>query len=207
MLDLQASVGNAAVARAITVQRDKPPAWIEDAQKELKSLFPKEKLMQGVVVKDYEGLNETLQNMGYGAWTQSKTEIYLRDPMSLQGVDEKNKRSMTRYILQHEANHIRQFATAKGPPKTWAAMLKYEIQAYTNDKKWLAANGKAEIPDAKLREMLIKATEDSLTEALAIKKEAVGKKDAEAFLYNKMKTGKLIPDDAAKDPLELYKQD
>src|SRR5512143_836940 len=127
--------------------------------------------------------------------------------MTIKGVNKDNKRSIMRFTLQHEANHIRQFATAKGPPSKWADMLRFEIEAYTNDKKWLAANGKKEIPDKKLRELLEKGTDENLKNALEMQKAAAQEKDPETFLFTEMKKRDFIPQDAAKDPLELYKQD
>jgi hypothetical protein len=216
VLSLQRSAGNAAVVQAIrrsvgarrrpTVQRDKAPAWVGNLQKEFKSLFPKEKLMQRVVIKDYSKLNQKLQGAPYGAWTQSATEIFVRDPANLPGGGTSSEKGVMHYVLQHEANHIRQFSTSKGPPKTWAKMLDFEIQAYTNDKKWLAANAATEIPDKDVRDQIIKGVDDSLQEALRLKKEAAREKQPDTFLWNELKAAELIPQDADKDPLQLYKQ-
>ena len=50
------------------------PPYVAEAQADLKLLFPKEKLLQGVVLKDYAKLNQTLQGAtGYAAWTNSAT--------------------------------------------------------------------------------------------------------------------------------------
>jgi hypothetical protein len=215
MLGLQATAGNSAVAG--TVQRQpKPsaqPAWLQDAQAELGKLFPKDKLMQHVIVKDYGGLNTELQGIDYGAWTNSKTEIYLRDPSSLIDpnvpAQQKWPPMLVRYTLRHEAVHISQFATAGGPPKTWQAMLEHEQEAYKADVAWLGTAAAAtEIPDKQLRALLLAGankTLASVTKVLNDTKKLKGTK-REAQIYKRMKAADLIPKAAKPDPQELYKQ-
>jgi hypothetical protein len=208
ILSLQARAGNSAVAGMLAVQRETDAERLKrlkQDQAELRSLFPKEKLMEGVVIHDYQDVNDELQPASYGAWTNSATDIYVRAPAAL-GATPQNQRSMLRYILQHEANHVRQFAQAKGPPKKWATMLQFEIEAYKSDKIWLAANGKTEIPDAKLLAKLQKGVEENLKNALEMQKTAAGQKDAEAYLFAEMKKRDFIPKGAKADPLELYQQ-
>ncbi|HET9519959.1 MAG TPA: hypothetical protein VFO73_02815, partial [Candidatus Limnocylindrales bacterium] len=63
VLGLQATAGNSAVAGTVQRQPKPPaqPAWLRDAQAELGKLFPKDKLVQHVIVKDYGALNAELQ--------------------------------------------------------------------------------------------------------------------------------------------------
>jgi hypothetical protein len=225
---LQAHAGNTAVATAVGaraattgraspfVQRqpkpkpkakaEDPPAWITAAQADLRQLFPDDKLMGHVVIKDYSKLNNTLQEEDYGAWTQSKTEIFLRDPATkgLPG-------SVVKYELHHEAVHVRQFARDGGPPKTWQKMLEYEQEAYKSDTVWLAGSeAKKLIPE----EDLLKQLQDGAAENLAkvntllddTKKLSGKKREDELFKRMRSRDVDLIPEHAKADPTLLYKQ-
>ena len=216
VLDLQATAGNAAVARSVQRQpkgQQPPPAWLQDARAELGKLFPNDKLMQHVIVKDYGSLNAELQGIDFGAWTNSQTEIYVRDPSTLIDpkvpAQQKWPPMLVRYTLRHEAVHIGQFAAAGGPPTTWQAMLEYEQAAYQADVAWLGTAAAAtEIPDKQLRALLLAGatkTLASVTSTLNATKKLTGKK-REAELYKRMKRAEHIPNAAKPDPQELYKQ-
>jgi hypothetical protein len=215
VLSLQATAGNAAIAGAIrsaspSVQRQPkaPPAHVAAGQAALKQLFPKEKLLQGVVVKDYADLNVTLQGAtSYGAWTQSKTEIYIKDPASMADTPAKQAMAL-RYVLQHEANHVRQFEKTKGPPKTWEAMINFEIEAYRNDLQWLAGPGKSIVTDAKLHKKLVDGATTNLRDLRGLVKGAKKLKGdkREEFFVDGLLDKDLIPPDSTANPLDLYKQ-
>ena len=149
VLGLQRSAGNAAVVAALkgapvagllpAVQRQpkakqakQTPQFVKDAQAELASLFPKDKLMGKVSIKDYGDLNKVLTtSTTFMAWTQSSTEIFVRDTSGLGDPDSNDRpKQLLRYILKHEAVHVGQFAKAKGPPATWEQMLRFEQEGY-----------------------------------------------------------------------------
>jgi hypothetical protein len=216
VLDLQATAGNSAVAENVQRQPKTPPAkpaWLQDAQAELGKLFPNDKLMQHVVVKDYGALNAELQTIDYGAWTNSKTEIYVRDPSTLIDQNEPAQQKwppmLMRYTLRHEAVHIGQFAAAGGPPKTWQAMLEFEQAAYKADVAWLGSTAATtDIPDKQLLALLVAGASKTLASVTAVlndTKKLKGKK-REAEIFKRMKKAELIPKGAKPDPQELYIQ-
>lgn len=219
MLSLQLAAGNAAVSTALrpapSVQRQpqKPPKWVSDAQAELGTMFPQDKLLGNVVIKDYADLNATLQTAPFAAWTQSKTEIFVRDLSSQ--ADPKNPKTAAwpaltlRYVLRHEAEHVRQFDQRGGPPSTWLAMLELEREAYTNDLAWLGgAEGKRLVPDAKLRENLRKGVQKNLSDIKGLISSTAKLKGQprEAKLRAGMIGKDLIPSGAPADPQALYQQ-
>jgi hypothetical protein len=182
------------------------PAWITAAQADLRQLFPDDKLMGHVIIKDYSKLNDTLKEEDYGAWTQSKTEIFLRDPAS-KGLPA----SVVKYELHHEAVHVRQFARDGGPPKTWQKMLEYEQEAYKSDTVWLAgSDAKKLIPE----EDLLKQLQDGAAENLGkvntllddTKKLSGKKREDELFKRMRSRDVDMIPEQAKADPTLLYKQ-
>jgi hypothetical protein len=221
-LSLQQTAGNAAVALALrgspigagVVQRQpkapkKQPKFVTDAQSELGRQFPKLK----VAIKDYGDLNPVLQGMDFKGWTQSATEIYVRDQSGLADPAVPKTKDwpamVTAYIIHHEVTHVGQFQTAKGPPKKWQEMLKYELAAYSDDVVWLnGAQGKGLVSDPDLRSQLItgaEGTRDAIKKLLN-KQTKLNGKDREDELYNDMVAAKLIPANSPKDPQLLYKQ-
>jgi hypothetical protein len=217
VLSLQATAGNAAIAGALlsaspSVQRQpkKPPPHVAAGQAALKQLFPKEKLLEGVVVKDYAELNVTLQGAtSYGAWTQSSTAIYVKDPARMADTPAKQAMAL-RYVLQHEANHVRQFEKTKGPPKTWEAMINFEIEAYRNDLQWLSGPGKSIVTDAKLHKKLVDSATKNLGELRGrvngAKKQKLEGEKREEFFVDGLLDKDLIPPDSTANPLDLYRQ-
>jgi hypothetical protein len=217
ILGLQRAAGNAAVAASLQRQpkggKKKVPAWLRDAQAAVSRIFPKDKLMQHVVVKDYGDLNATLQGIDYGAWTQSVTEIYIRDPTRFvdPGVPATKlwPGMILNYTLRHEAVHVRQFAKAGAPPATWQQMLEFEREAYAADLVWLdTAEARQQVPDKELRAALTagaKQTLSNVNAALAAAGKLRGAK-REAALHKRMIADALIPPDAKLDPRELYRQ-
>ncbi len=231
VLGLQRAAGNAAVAAALarpSVQRapdpkkDKPkeapkpkaqPQWARDAEAKLKQLFKGDPLIGKVVIKDYAGANQELQTIDYGAWTQSPTEVYVRDP----SIDPATKQRRTKavaaqiltYVLKHEAVHVRRFAGATGPPATWQAMLEEELVAYSSDKAWLATDeGPKVITNQQVLDQLEEAADKLVIKITALLDEAKTFKPAEreAKLHEKMKAAALIPAGASVNPRDLYKQ-
>ena len=215
---LQKTVGNAAVVRLQRQpkpgkRKKRTPAWVTAAQAELGPMFPNDQLMANVVIKDYADLNATLQKIGFAAWTQSITEIYIRD---LSGFADPKKPTTKlwpqmayRYVLHHEAEHIRQFATGTGPPKTWQEMLTFEQVAYTNDLAWLAGpDGTKAVSDPVLNAQFAKEAKKNLDDVTALldgTKHLTGTTREDA-LFKGMKKAKLIPARAKRDPTLLYQQ-
>jgi hypothetical protein len=225
VLYLQRTAGNSAVATAIrglgasggtrpVVQRQpkvkKQPQWVIDAQVAFDTAFPN---MKGVVIKDYAGLNKTLQGAHYGGWTQSKTEIYLRDPSKpldpKQKAPSKTVQAMyVRYILQHESVHIEQFIKPGGPPTSWEGMLLFEKEAYAKDRTWLTGPGATIITD--------QATFDAIEEAADKNQLAIGRVVAaagtltgparEKAIYGEMLKENMIPPGTDPLPKKLYTQ-
>ena len=211
VLALQSSAGNAAVARAVqslAVQRQKkkPPAWAAEAKTTLKQLFPKEKLLEGIVIKDFADLNPTTRAGPFDAWTNSPTDIYVKDPALIEP-DSRIRSQALAYVLQHEANHVRQFQ-GKGPPKEWEKMLWFEKQTYKKDLDWLAGAGKQVVTDKALREKLTKRINENLTaiERVYAKVADVKRQDRDLAILDAMLDENLVPENATADPRDLYKQ-
>lgn len=221
VLSLQAVAGNAAVAHALrsggrgvpgrpVIQRQpkptSPPAWAAGAEAALKSLFPKEKLMQGVVIKDYADLNASHKDSPLDAWTGSGTEVYLKDPSGL-GKTPALQGMKLRYVLQHEANHIRQFQ-GKGPPDKWELMVKYELEAYAKDLTWLAGDGKKIVTDTDLHKELVVGVNTNLASLRTIMKDVAKLKGdpRDLKILDKLMDAELVPPNATANPLDLYKQ-
>jgi hypothetical protein len=207
ILSLQATAGNAAVASVVQrAPKKKQPAWVSGAQSTLGKMFPKDPLLKKVVIKDYADLNATLLSMGFAAWTNSKTEIFIKDPAQF-ATNPALAAAVLQYILQHEANHVRQFAKAKGPPKLWETMATYEIEAYTNDIAWLAGAGASVVTDpTQHKEVLDEATknlkdvQDTIKGAGTLTGKARNK-----FFFDEIKSRNLIPANSPADPRALYK--
>lgn len=227
VLALQNTVGNAAVALALrgmadgglVVQRQpkppkkqptKQPKWVTDAQAVFTAEFP---ALKGVVIKNYADLNKTLQGAHFAAWTQSKTEIYLKDPTKPAGPKQpappKAQQVMfVRYVLEHEAEHIRQFINPGGPPTTWEQMLKFEKDAYERDRLWLSGAGANIITDPDVFDSIEEAVDKNLIDIDAVLTDAKGLSGPalEKALHKGMLAKKLIPSGSDLDPLKLYKQ-
>ncbi len=207
ILALQATAGNAAVASVVQrAPKKKQPAWVGAAQATLGKMFPKDPLLGKVVIKNYGDLNATLQKMGFAAWTNSRTEIFIKDP-ALFATNPALAAAVLQYILQHEANHVRQFAKAKGPPKDWETMAAYEIEAYTNDIAWLAGAGASVVTDpTQNKELLdeakknLKDVQDTINGAGTLTGKARNK-----YFFTEMKNKNLIPANSPAKPGALYK--
>lgn len=226
---LQSTAGNAAVASVVGdlrrggtiptgVQRQPKgakavPPWIKDAKASLGKMFPKDKAMANVVIRDYADLNKTLQGIDFAAWTNSGTVIYLRDPSGLADPANPNTANwpamFTSAVLHHEAAHVRQFARDGGPPKTWQQMLIYERDAYGEDVAWLGGTeAQTLIPDKGLRDQVVEQSAANLklvTRLLAGTEKLTGKA-REKELHRLMVAETLIPASATMNPLDLYKQ-
>ena len=118
---------------------------------------------------------------------------------------------MMRYVLRHEAQHIREFDKTGGPPKTWEAMLLHEQVTYTDDKAWLGTAAAATlVPDPDLRTLLEQSADEALaaiTVALQAGVDTPGSAAAkEAARLKEMKRTKMIPAGAGLDPTKLYVQ-
>lgn len=73
----------------------------------------------------------------YDAWTNSPTEIYVIPVKSQYATPDKKRNAYWRVILYHEAWHLKQFAKASEPPKTYAKMMEYEEEAYRKSYEWI----------------------------------------------------------------------
>jgi hypothetical protein len=225
VLALQETAGNQAVTAAIHGTVPAPPIpslqrqpkkkkvarHVREAQAELARLFPKDKLLGNVNLKDYGDLNKVLTSTDiYGAWTNSPTEIYIKDTSGMADPKVKDRPKMyLRYILKHEAVHIGQFATAKGPPTTWERMLEFEKEAYKHDLTWLAGSeGKTLIPNAPTRKEMQDLAQAALTSIDNVFTAAKGitGPTREDTLYAEMLKADLIPKSASKNPQDLYQQ-
>jgi hypothetical protein len=212
VLYLQSTAGNSAVStsiRAVVQRQPKPkkqPQWVIDAQVAFDATFPN---MKGVVIKNFAELNATLQKSHYGAWTQSKTEIYLKDPTKpAKPKDPAPTKAVqtlyVRYLLEHEAVHIRQFINPGGPPKTWEQMLLFEKEAYTKDKAWLRGPGEKIITIEAVFDD-IEATIDKNRNDIDAVLGLTGVPREEA-LHKGMLANKLIPPGTDPDAQKLYIQ-
>lgn len=115
------------------------PEFVDRARVEWNILLPelpRRDLMQNVTFKLLsQHPSEDTRNSGLHGWTNSKTEIYLADPLEHRGHLDENV--WWRTILYHEALHIKQFAEHGGAPKTYTQMIEYEIEAYRKTTDWL----------------------------------------------------------------------
>lgn len=220
LIELQRTAGNAAVThsiRELVVQRDAKrkkarPKWAEEAKQTLRALFPKDKLMEAVDVEDYGETNAALKDFDYGAWTNSKSVIYLRGPSAFADPDDPKSKDRPKQAmmaaLHHEAQHVRQFARDGGPPKSWEQMLRYEQEAYGLDKAWLTGDGAKVITNKKLRDELVAGATKELDIVVRLLAEAKTLKadTRDATLRQRMIDELLIPAESPKDPGDLYKQ-
>lgn len=90
-----------------------------------------DKELSNVNIKMVEAYSNPLVNyVGYGAWTQSSTEIICSSDKSVLKV--------LPYVLHHEANHIRQFnESTNSEPLKFSEMLDYELYTYNNTLEWV----------------------------------------------------------------------
>lgn len=228
ILTLQRTAGNAAVATALEgraaldssraiVQRqpkDKkpppPPQWVKDAQAVFTKEFP---TLKGVVIKNFADLNKTLQQSHFAGWTQSKTEIYIKDPGKpsdpKQPAPPKAQQAMfVRYVLEHESEHVRQFTNPGGPPKTWEQMLLFEKAAYEKDRLWLKGAGANIITDEGVFDTIEEAADKNVIDITALLDGAKSLTGAarEKALHQGMISKNLLPAGTDPDPAKLYKQ-
>jgi hypothetical protein len=226
VLFLQRTAGNSAVATAIeglgaidgtpaVVQRQPktkppPPQWVTDAQAVFTKEFPN---LKGVVIRNFADLNKTLQKSHFAGWTQSKTEIYVKDPTRppdpKQPPPPKALQAMyVRYVLEHEAEHIRQFTNPGGPPTTWEQMLKFEKAAYERDRLWLSNAGGKIITDQGVFDDIEEAVDKNLIDINAVLDAAdkLSGKAREKALHKGMLSKNLIPPGTDPDPTKLYIQ-
>jgi hypothetical protein len=88
-------------------------------------------------------LNAQFQSIGFFAWTNSGTDIFvdteafLRDLSALQQNQGKSSedaalfmRGLAVIVVRHEAEHIRQFAVTGRPPSSFKQMVTFEREAY-----------------------------------------------------------------------------
>ena len=220
LIELQRTAGNAAVTQSIrdlVVQRDPKrkkarPKWAEEAKQSLRELFPKDKLMEAVEIEDYGETNAALKDFEFGAWTNSKTLIYLRSPSAFADPDDPKAKDRPKQAmlaaLHHESQHVRQFARDGGPPKSWEQMLRYEQEAYGLDKTWLTGDGAKVITNKKLRDELVAGATKELDIVVRLLAGAKTLKadTKEATLRQQMIDELLIPTASPKDPGDMYKQ-
>lgn len=235
LLSLQRSAGNQAIAtalrmgaagqrRLVVAQREEPgkktptpkppPAWLKDAQGILAEMAKTDTHLGNVTLKNFVDLNAALKTSEYAAWTQSGTEIYLKNPYP-KGASRGDAATRTlieqyvRFVLRHEGEHVSQFARDGGAPKTWQRMLEYEKEAYAKDIKWLDGPGKSVMTNADVvkdvRKQVTKNLKD-VTDLLDGVAKLPPKTDVEQHLHKEMIRLKLIPSKAGINPQDLYVQ-
>jgi hypothetical protein len=142
----------------------------------------------------------SVKKHGYDAWTRSPTKIYVgrianRTPARL------------RATLYHESLHVTQFLAENGnPPPTYALMVRYECDAYSESAAWLRKPTDKQRPD----------TRWSGIQAAAAKKfcarignldvdaaKAVTEQEDQAYRKFMVKNG-YLPPEAPKNPKDLY---
>jgi hypothetical protein len=103
-----------------------------------KTLFPKDRLIQKVKIRvlDSQMYFPPIASVGYGAWTRSASEVYAADLGNL-GLSPAALDTTIAINAKHEAIHVHQFATNKGPPKTYRQMMVFEQKAYGDLVTWL----------------------------------------------------------------------
>jgi hypothetical protein len=103
-----------------------------------KTLFPKDRLIQKVKIRvlDSQMYFPLIASVGYGAWTRSASEVYAADLGNL-GLLPAALDTTIAINAKHEAIHVHQFATNKGPPKTYRQMMVFEQKAYGDLVTWL----------------------------------------------------------------------
>lgn len=233
LLSLQASAGNRAVAaalrsrpspdpgRPVVAQREKPqkapkppPPWLKDAQGILAEMAKSDPHLGNVTLRNFVDLNAALKSSEYAAWTQSGTEIYLKNPYP-KGTSRRDAdtraliEQYVRFVLRHEGEHVSQFARDGGPPKTWQRMLEYEKEAYAKDVKWLDGPGKSFLTNADVMNDVKKQVTKNLkdvTDLLDGIAKLPPKTDVEKHLCKEMIRLKLIPSNSGINPQDLYVQ-
>ena len=97
--------------------------------------FATDPVLGKVVILDYQAVpSEAVRKLGYAAWTNSASRIYLAAGAVADAA------TLDR-VLRHEALHIRQFATT-GRPRTYEDMMRYERAAYGDDLVRLTARSR-----------------------------------------------------------------
>jgi hypothetical protein len=139
------------------------PPTVKEFEDVLKqTLFPNDPLIQKVGIAELTAQIHfpALASMGYGAWTNSATQIFVTDlagavdPFTNKPLSAGAIHTIIAANARHESNHIRDFAANGGPPKSYAQMMDFEARAYTDAAGWLAGTqGKSVAADAKWRDI------------------------------------------------------
>jgi hypothetical protein len=167
-----------------------------------------------VTIKNFVDLNAALKSSGFAGWTQSGTEIYLKNPYpkgaSRGDPDTRDiVEQYVRFVLRHEGEHVGQFARDGGPPKTWQRMLEYEQEAYTKDLKWLDGPGKSVVTNTDVLKDVKKQVTKNLKDVTGLLDgiaKLPAKSNVEQHLHKEMIRLKLIPSKSGLNPQDLYVQ-
>ena len=161
-----------------------PVALLEQVKSDLAAIklsLNKANLFDMSLHKNYKAF----QTVKFAAWTNSAQRIYVdldwfENTWNNVGFGksgenwttpqyDNNKRAATLIVVGHEIEHVKQFLTKGGHPKSFQAMIAFEFEAYTNTEAWLK--------DSAMMNYLIKkigATPDLvafLTESMASSKD------------------------------------
>lgn len=168
-----------------------------------KKVYPGDAVIAKVVVSDLsQAAHPVLFSVGYAAWTNSATAMFVRDPTLTkdpstgQPISLLDAQQSLAIVAFHEGVHIKQFATVGGPPQAYAQMMDFELKAYRATQSWLSAPAaKAIVSDRDVRlqaQTESKAYADAFdAEITRVNKLAPGKREAEfrSFLLGKNTIG------------------
>ena len=115
------------VSEDVDSEDDPAHEWtVEQAQKAWSRIAGRDPVLSRVKIRSMANVpSEAVRRSAFNAWTNSATRIYVDVGTSMSdfAVDQ---------ILTHEAVHVRQFAE-HGAPRTYADMVRYELEAYRGD--------------------------------------------------------------------------
>lgn len=112
-----------------------PPWHVIVARGVWATLFPRSAALAKVRILDLATApSKAIAGSGFSAWTNSPTAIYV-------AANENADNAYWMAVLYHESLHIDQFNDpAGGRPASYAAMMRYECDAYTESARWAAAH-------------------------------------------------------------------
>ena len=118
------------------VEDDAPDSarTLEGVRKAWRRIAGRDQVLSRVTIRDMANVpSAAVRNGGFDAWTNSAKAIYVDVSASRSGF-------IIEQVLTHEAVHVRQFADpARGAPRTYADMVRYELEAYRADVARLSA--------------------------------------------------------------------
>jgi hypothetical protein len=143
---------------------------------------------------------EVIKTSGFDAWTRSQTRIYVGEVAN-------RSPGRLRAVLYHESLHVRQFLAENGnPPPTYALMVRYECDAYSESAAWLRKPTDKRRPDKRWSGIQADAAKKFCAkignlDAQAAK--AVTEHEDQGYRKFMVKNG-YLPPEAPKTPRDLY---